>query len=324
MTNKQKLLEFESRLENIFGEKAALIKRHLVRKNIQTFRINTNVAEESNVLASLIAEGYKNIEKGPLPNSFIYKKLNNEDSLSKSKAYSLGTIYIQKLSSMLPAKILLKRQKWFKNLKILDLCAAPGSKTTQLAELTENKAEIIAVEKSRARYFKLKELIKKYKTKKVVVINLDGNLVLKKYPDFEEYFDLVLLDAPCSNEASLQIDDLTTFATWNKKQAKGLSKLQKGLINSAFKMLKPEGKMVYSTCTFSFEENEKVVDWFLKKNQQAELEKIQLDIQNKVYGRSEYSSRRVSSQIRKTARILPNKEFSGFYLALISKSINDL
>lgn len=173
--------------------------------------------------------------------------------------YTEGKIYIQNPSSMLPPLILEPQA----NEKVLDMCAAPGSKTTQLAARMKNTGELIANDVSRARMFKLKAILERYGVTNTTLKNQKGEFLWRTY---ENYFDRVLVDAPCSMDQDLPM-----------KKIKLLAKQQQFLLRSAYACTKPGGTFVYSTCTSRVEENEDVVAWLLKKESGAHLDPIDFE-----------------------------------------------
>jgi len=225
-----------------------------------TFRVNTGLVNLNEALRELRRTKFI-IKPGPLPNSFIVLKEPEGLKLSETKLVNEGKIYIQNLSSMVPVYMLDPQE----GERILDLCAAPGSKTSQMAIITKGSAQIVAVENNKKRIFKMEENLQRQGIKNVEVIYSSGVGLERKYNLFNEYFDKILVDAPCSNEGLICLTEPDTFEYWNPKQPKSLSKLQRKLLASAIRMLVPGGTLVYSTCTFSREENEQNVTWVLAK-----------------------------------------------------------
>lgn len=195
--------------------------------------------------------------------------------------------------------------------KVLDLTAAPGSKTTEMAALMENKGYILANELDKIRCERLKYNVERQEAKIVEVINERGEKIGDKYP---ENFDKVLLDTPCSGEGRFIVNRLVTYRDWSPKKVKELSKLQKKLFESAYKALKPNGIMVYSTCTLNQEENEYILDWALK-NFNIKLVDIQIEIKDAQKAFSE----NLDKTMNKAIRILPSKDTEGFFIAKMVK-----
>jgi len=307
--------EFLNKLKEIYQNNFEEFYLHHFKQVPKTFRINTLLSNATEVLASLQEEKY-NISSTPFNNAYICSSSQDNKKLSDSEMYLENKIYIQELSSMIPALILEPK----KNENILDVCAAPGSKTTQMAAITNNGAHIVAVEKARTRFFKMKEIIEQQGAKNIRTILEDANYLPVKYPEFINYFDKILLDAPCSNEASIDLSHPSTLKYWSKSEARHISKLQKGLMNTALKMLKPGGILVYSTCTYSVEENELVLDWILNKRDDIKIEKFSLNLKNTIPGLIEWRDKKLNDQIKNAVRIIPDGNFKGFFVAKIIKA----
>ena len=238
--------------------------------------------------------------------AFIIKNMK-EKEIQKLDIYEKGYIYLQSLSSMIPPIVLNPKPKE----KILDLTAAPGSKTTQLSALMENQGYILANELDKIRCERLKYNVDMQGAKIVEVVNGRGEKIGEKY---QKMFDKVLLDAPCSGEGRFCARNVMSYRNWSLKTVKDLSKLQKKLIESAYKALKPNGIMVYSTCTLNKEENEFILNWAIN-NLQLKILDIEVDFQKALPGFSED----LDVSINKSIRILPSKEMEGFFVAKLKK-----
>ena len=180
--------------------------------------------------------------------------------LGRALEHLLGYYYIQELASMLP--IISLQPKEHEN--FLDLCASPGSKTTQAAAKMKNTGNIIANEVSLGRLVILAGNLERCSVTNTIITKRDGVAFCskaKKYlPEIE--FDKILVDAPCSGEGTLRSTP-KTYETWSINTVRALSGLQRQLFREAFKLLKVDGEMIYSTCTHAPEENEAVVSEML-------------------------------------------------------------
>lgn len=234
-------------------------------------------------------------------------------NLTELSLHTEGKIYIQSLSSMIPVLILNPD----KNDRILDMATAPGSKTTQIAAMMNNTGEITANDISHERLYKLKANLMHQGVTNVKTVHIPGQSIWQKYP---EYFDKVLLDAPCSMEGRIQADDPQTFADWSTKKIKRLSKLQKWLLRSAVSATKVGGTIVYSTCTLAPEENEEVIDWILdKESKTITLEDIHGERLVMRNGLSRWLDHSYSEELKKTKRIIPLDIMEGFFIAKLRK-----
>jgi len=242
-----------------------------------------------------------------------YKVVNGEELIGKTLQFILGKYYIQSLSSMIPALIL----KPAKSDVVLDLCAAPGSKTTQLSEMMENKGTLYANEISVDRIKSLVFNIEKMNSLNIGVINKKGELLSKS---FHNYFDKILVDAPCSALGILQKKgEVNNW--WNENKISLFSDIQYRLLLSALKMCKVGGEIVYSTCTLTLEENELVVNQILK-NYPVEICNINLPVSS-AEAFTKYNNEILNPAVARARRILPweiNSE--GFFVAKFKKLDN--
>lgn len=238
-------------------------------------------------------------------------KYDKDNLIGKTIEHTLGFYYIQSLSSMLPAIILNPTQ----NDLVLDLCAAPGSKTTQLSEMMNNKGTLIANEIDIRRIRALVFNIDRLNLLNIGVINNKGELLSKIY---DNYFDKILVDAPCSSLGIIQKrGEVTDW--WSPEHSERLHSIQLKLLIAAIKMLKPGGEIVYSTCTLSVEENELVLEKVLK-NYPVEIHKTEIPFKT-IPGKSEFHSNKMNDQIQNSHRILPWEIISdGFFIAKLIKT----
>lgn len=271
-----------------------------------TLRVNTLKYDIQSLMRYLKEKNIK-FERVPWYTDGLIIKNANEKQIQKLDIYEKGYIYLQSLSSMIPPLVVSPKPEE----KVLDLTAAPGSKTTELAALMNNEGYILANELDKIRYERLKYNIEAQGVKIVEVINGRGEKIGNNYP---ETFDKVLLDTPCSGEGRFIVNSLTTYRDWSPKKVKELSKLQKKLFESAYKSLKPNGIMVYSTCTLNEEENELILDWAIK-NLNVKLLDIDIQIKNAQKGFTE----NIDQTISKSIRILPSKDTEGFFVAKLKK-----
>jgi 16S rRNA (cytosine1407-C5)-methyltransferase len=301
---------FLRKLKKIYPKHYPSILNTFLRKKETTFRINYlktdlhNLRKKLNQLRIRFRE--LNFPKG----AFILK--SNLRQLQATEIYSKGLVYIQNVSSMLIPLILDPKNEE----KILDLCASPGAKTTQIVSLAP-QAEVVAIEKVRIRYYKLLANLKIQGVENVKTFLLDGIWVRKKFP---EYFDKILVDAPCSSEARFYINNPKSFKYWKERKVKEMAHKQKKLLSASFFALKEGGIIVYSTCTFSPEENEEIIDWFINKfKNKIELLPIEIPLKNVQDGLLSWQNKRFSSSLRLTKRIIPNDFMEGFFVAKLKK-----
>lgn len=303
--------DFLDRLPGIVGE--ATVDRVLASFNDPkrtTFRVNTLLAEVAPTIDTLIGHGLH-----PTPCSWLENAwhVSSEERahLLDSTAYENGYIYVQNLSSMVPVAELAPQP----GENVLDLTAAPGSKTSQIAALMKNEGYLAAVESVRGRYFKLKANLDRLGVTMVRPFLKDGASVSRHRPD---YFDRVLLDAPCSSEGRFRFDDPESTKYWSLRKINEMRKKQRRLIKSAFESLKPGGTLVYSTCSFAPEENEGVITWLLDRNPETAAEvPLTCNCPNYVEPLTSWKGKDLMSVHAR--RILPDDVMGGFFVAKIKK-----
>ena len=272
----------------------------------KSFRVNTLKTSVDLVKARF--EGY-GIPIKPMPwyeHAFTSEHLDIGSSLE----HFMGHIYFQELGSMLPP-LLVRPELEYAN-RVLDTCAAPGSKTTQLAALMENHGVIVANDVDYSRIRALKFNLEKTGTLNTVVTNQN----LMHFPKLE--FDVILVDVPCSAEGTIRKSD-SVLSIWSEKIIKHHARLQKQLLLKAFDLLSPDGILIYSTCTFAPEENEEVISTLIDQRE-AILEDIQIPNMKITNGIEEWDGVQFPSELKKTVRIWPHHNNSdGFFLARVRK-----
>jgi len=306
-------LAFLRRLEEIYGEAdRKKVLYGLSEEHLTSFRVNTLLADPKAALESLAREGLSLQSIEWLPAAYAVA-IDQRKTLTQSKTLADGYIYIQNPSSMLPPIILSPQP----GEKILDLCAAPGSKTLQMASMMHNEGWISAVEAVKSRFFRMKANLKKNGAALVHTYHRDGTRVWRYVP---EEFDRVLLDAPCSSEGQFTLADERTYRYWSERKIIEMARKQKKLLFSAFHCLKPGGTMVYSTCTLAPEENEAVVDWLVKKFAgQVDILDIPFGYNLLRPALASFRGKSFDKEIRKAARILPDRLMEGFFVCLMRK-----
>ena len=232
--------------------------------------------------------------------------------------YKEGKIYIQNAASMIPTLALQPQPEEI----ILDMAASPGSKTTQIAMHMQNQGIIIANDKSPKRLFKLIDNLKRQHVTNVKTSAMPGEFLWKRYP---EYFDKVLIDAPCTMEGRFTTQDPDSYKDWSPRKIKELSNLQKWMLRSAISCTKVGGTIVYSTCALSPEENEEVINWMLKKIGDAiQIEHIEIPRLQGSRGLTQWKTKAYSPELAKTLRIYPSALMEGFFVAKIVKQASTI
>ena len=265
-----------------------------------SFRVNTLKTNVENVIKILSENNISYKKVLWCDEAFIIENVK-EDEIRNLDIYKNGEIYMQSLSSMLPPIILKPKE----NMDILDMTAAPGGKTTQIATICNNNSRITAVEMNKIRSQKLRYNIEKQGASSVYVMEQDA----RKIDDFFS-FDSILLDAPCSGSGTINSNDLKLEKFFTKNLIEKSKKTQRELLNKAIKILKKGSTMVYSTCSILQEENENIISDILK-TKKVELEEINFK------GIEELP--RLPEKIKGTLLVMPNEEYEGFFVAKLKK-----
>ena len=310
--------EFQERLKDIVPDKIYdnVFASMCVPKGT-TFRVNTLKSSRDEVVDGLSSEEIEFREIGWIP-SVYWVSHEHRDLLLESDLFSQNKIYIQNLSSMIPPLVLAPRS----GERILDLTAAPGSKTLQIACMTDQVGEIAAVEVVKSRFFKLKSNLESQGADKVRVFLKDGCSVWYNRP---EYFDKVLLDAPCSSEGRFHAQEPESYKYWSPRKIKEMARKQKQLVYSAVQCLKPGGTLVYSTCSFAPEENEAILNGMLKKFADSlTIEPVDQYQENFLNGMTEWKGKQFNDAVKKAKRILPTYLMDGFFVSKIRKDKSTL
>ncbi|GAB6102003.1 tRNA (cytosine(49)-C(5))-methyltransferase [Thermococcus atlanticus] len=233
----------------------------------------------------------------------------NADNLAKVPEHSLGLIFGQEASSMIPPVVLDPKPGEL----ILDMAAAPGAKTTQIAQYMENEGCLIANDMKKGRVNVLIANLNRMGVLNARVTIKDG----RYFGRFENTFDRILLDAPCSSVGMVR-KSFRFLREWQLKTALRYSNIQKRLILAAYRALKAGGVLVYSTCTIDPIENEEVVDYLLRKTD-AEIERIRLPLKSSEPV-LEFEDRKYSEEVSKCLRLHPqDNDSEAFFVAKIVK-----
>ena len=259
-----------------------------------TIRVNTLISTFEEVIQFLDKNNISYSAVSDIQNAII---INGSYDITKTKLYEYGAIYLQSLSSMLPPLILNPKE----DAHILDMCAAPGSKTTQLAALTNNKACITACEFDKIRAERLKYNLNKLGTSRVTVLVKDSR-------NLDEFFrfDTIMLDAPCSGSGTVLLNE-ESKQVFNQKVIDKCQKRQISLLKKGLSMLNKNGVLVYSTCSILKEENEQVLKACLNNN----FELLPID-------KEKYDLPYLPS-LENTITIAPTELYEGFFVAKIKR-----
>lgn len=295
MSNQQFFIERYKRL----GQEWTEVKDKIA------LRINTLKISHEKLLERLKNLGVE-LEKIPFAkDGYVVKK--SKFSLGAITEFLLGYYYLQGEASQIPIQVLEPKEGEV----VLDCCAAPGGKTTQIAQYMKNTGQIIALESKTHRMQSLKSSLERIGVENCVAYLMDA----RKMNSLRVQFDKILLDAPCSGN---YVTDKRWFEKRNLKGIQENAKLQKELLREAVKSLKIGGTLVYSTCSLEPEENELNIAWALE-NLPVELHDAEIQIGDE--GLTEVFGKKLNDKIKRCRRFWPWKtQTEGFFIAKLIKT----
>jgi len=266
----------------------------------KTIRINTTKIDPKNLLKKL-----KRVNIKKIPYLDYGYEVKAPYSMGATIEYLLGYYYIQEAAAQVPVQVLMKGSK--SRDKILDMCAAPGGKTTQIAQYT--KSNIIALDRKPKRLQALKNNVERLGVSNITILNWDG----RKASELGK-FDRILLDAPCSGNF---VKDKEWFKKRTLAGIEKSAKIQYQLLVSAYQSLKKRGVLVYSTCSLEPEENELNIHKFLEDHPKCSLQEIKVTGADQ--GLTKVLGKHLNSSLRKTIRfcVEPLSVFSSFKFRMI-------
>lgn len=249
--------EFLNKMKELLKEEYDTYQESFLQESLNGLRVNTLKlsSEEFEKISPFL------LEKIPwTKNGYYYQK---QEQPAKHPFYYAGLYYIQEPSAMLPASAF----PIAPGEKVLDLCAAPGGKSTELAAKLKGKGVLVTNDISNSRAKALLKNIELFGIKNAIVVSEAPEKLAGKFPN---YFDKILIDAPCSGEGMFR-KDKGMIKNWSLEKVEYYSKLQKEILDKAIQMLKPGGMLFYSTCTFSPEENEQSIAYILEQTKDITL-----------------------------------------------------
>lgn len=288
----------QEKLEKQYGKELTqnIIEGYFSNKKV-TLRVNTLKSNKKEIIDIFNDKKIEYDEVDWFENAFIIKNKKEAD-LQGLDIYKEGKIYLQSLSSMLPPLIL----NPIENLDILDMCAAPGGKTAEIAALTNNKTNITACEMNKIRFERLKYNMEKQGVRNINLMRKDSRFL----NDFFS-FDKILLDAPCSGSGTINLNDENTYKNFSLELINKSCELQIALLRKAINVLKKGQEIVYSTCSILEEENENIVEKIIKENN---LEVVPINIKNIPL---------LPSKISGSLCVMPTELYEGFFVVKLKK-----
>lgn len=289
--------------------------RHLLSiERQQSVRVNPLIEDPDATVARLRDLGWVG---QPVPwCTHGYNVTSGLQEIKNSELATNGSVYIQNAASWLPVLALDIQPGEY----VLDICAAPGGKTSHMAAVSNNEAYITANDNSHPRLAKLRSNLKRLGVENVNYTLFDAIHLSHKLYGMQ--YDKILLDVPCSGEGMMALGNDKDFETWSVAHIKRLQQLQKRILVQAWQLLKPGGTLVYSTCTMAPEENEAVVDYFLRHNQDADIRLFKTDLKNKVAPVLEWNGKKFDERLKFSTRLIPSPEVEAFFVCKLNKLDN--
>ncbi len=256
-------LKYKERMEALLGEDFKEYEKALSEAPVRAFRVNTDkISTEDFSKINIFST-----EKIPYVENGFYL---NYDKIGNHPYHHAGMIYVQEPGAMAPAECLEIEKDW----KILDMCAAPGGKSTHLRNKLGANGVLVSNEIIPSRCKILTGNIERLGLRNTVTTCMDTKKLAKTFPDT---FDLIMVDAPCSGEGMFRKEEIA-IDEWSEENVKMCAERQKEILENACICLKDGGYIIYATCTFSLDENEMTVDAFLKEHPEFELVKARDEV----------------------------------------------
>lgn len=315
---------YNEKLQKIFSKaELEIIKSgYTCPKRNVSFRVNTLKATNEEI-ETVLKEKNIAFEKVPyLTNGYILKN-GIERDLWDLKIFTQGKIYLQGITSQLIGEVL-KNEITSQDIKVLDLTAAPGGKTSHICAILENNGEIVANELNAIRLEKLNFTIKRQGCQNVQVIKGDARNLPNTFEKW--HFDIIIADLPCSAEGRVNASNEKSYAFLAKDWVNTQNyKIQKDILKNTVELLKDGGILLYSTCTLDPRENEGIVHFLLSNFKSLKIESLGNILEHPSIakyvrnGLKTFETYIYSSWVVEAKRILPSPETEWFFIAKLRK-----
>ncbi|MBR4287590.1 MAG: NOL1/NOP2/sun family putative RNA methylase [Clostridia bacterium] len=251
--------KFAERMKLLLGDDYDNYIASLNEKPVRAFRVNT---DKISVEDFLKINPFDTQKIPYVDNGFYFE----DEKIGNHPYHHAGMIYVQEPGAMMPAECVEIDPDWF----VLDMCAAPGGKSTQLKNKLGENGILVSNEIIPSRCKILTGNVERLGLKNVVTTCMDTKKLAQNFP---ETFDLIMVDAPCSGEGMFRKEEIA-IDEWSEENVKNCADRQREILENAVKCLKSGGYIVYATCTFSLDENEKIIDYFLKNHPDFEIVRV--------------------------------------------------
>lgn len=316
-TAQKKKTGFEERTAKLYGVTVPKVSEMMVGSQYHTIRINRlKVSSRDDFIEAASNAG---LDCHPLfwyPDGLVFKRKKGD--LLNSSLITEGIGFIQNASSFIPVLALQPQE----NEDILDVCAAPGAKSSMIAALTNNKSRLWLNDGIVTRIDKIKD-VKNVLDFEIANMTSHPGQYIDKYIDHS--FDRILLDAQCSGEGNIDFTKPGNLRHWSTGRIKKYNRLQTKMLSACFKLLKPGGTMVYSTYTLAPEENEDPVSTLLKRCNDAVIEPIKLRSSSTMKGVKEWKNEKYHPSLKGALRVIPGgrEEYMGSVFACRIRKLSD-
>lgn len=325
--NNKLVKEFFDRLDKIYSkeDQEIIFNWYNLIERKPSFRVNIIKTTEEKILKELEIKWLKIKKIDFIPNCYVLENWNEKD-LWDLDIFKEWKIYMQQITSQIPVNFL-DLKEWN---KVLDITAAPWSKTSQIASILKNTWKVIAVDNNQIRVDKLIYTLKRQWIKNVEIIKTDArNIQVELWKisykewywvdDIYEQFDNILFDAPCSAEWRINLNIEKTYAFWKTEIIKKNYKLQKQIFEKIIPLLKRGWTLIYSTCTLAPEENEAICHLILSNYPELEIQNISLNYKYIRNWIKKFEKQCFRNEVTKSIRIIPSEETEWFYIAKFIK-----
>ena len=297
--------DFEKRYRSLLGDEYDSFMECSLSFLRKSIRVNTLKTTPENIIQKLSPKW--KLTPVPWCKEGFWLKSERRD-VGNLTEHALGYIYVQEAASMIPPLVLDVQEGDI----VLDLCAAPGSKSTQLAQYLNNTGALLCNDYLGDRLKALGMNLQRCGALNTIITQTKGH----RFKELNFEFDKILVDAPCSGTGTIR-KSLRTLRMWNPNMVKRLSGIQRELLKTAYGLLRNGGSLVYSTCTLEPEEDEGIISDFLDKNEDAKLAEIEFN-GKRSKPVEEFDGRIYNAEVRKCLRLWPqDNDTEGFFVAKI-------
>lgn len=313
MTNRRKLAIFQDRVAEVYGLRRADVPKLLTGARSTTVRLNRLAPVPADEILAELRAGVPDLSPVPWC-ADAYFCAGEAGCGGAVPLAERGEVYLQNASSLIPV-VLLDPQP---GESILDTAAAPGGKAFHIAARTGGQARLWLNDAIRPRAARLRDLATLYHVPYENLTSIPAQYIDKELTP--QQFDRILLDVQCSGEGRVDLRRSDALRFWSEDRIERYKFLQTRMLESAYRLLRPGGTMVYSTCTISPEENEFPVGQMLRRHDDLDVQPADLPEKNFRSGLTTWRGYRFPPALRNAVRVLPDERFEGFFAAKLVRA----